>query len=491
MRLLSKTFLSVLFAVLCGNIYVHAVEPTTKNPITKPNVLFLAVDDLNDWVGCLGGHPQAKTPNIDKLASRGILFENAYCAAPLCHPSRTAVMTGLRPSTTGIYGNLNWFRDLPDLADWVTIPQYFRQHGYKAWTGGKIFHQAHGKWSDPVSWDHQYSTKTGTAAPPVADRYSHGMHDEFTNPIIARLVDWKAIDQKMEETPDWKTAAGAANFLKQKHDKPFFLACGIYRPHLSWYAPKKFFDMHPIDKIQLPEYLENDLDDIPPRGHAMSGDAFGVIKRHGEWKNAVQGYLAASSFADACVGHVLNALEQSSYKDNTIIVLWGDHGYHIGQKDHLAKSALWDQTTHTPLIIHVPEKLRAGSTAIQTRCSRPVSLIDLYPTLIELCGLPKRNDLDGRSLAPLVKDPNRQWPWPAVITHSPHWHGTNHAVRSQKFYYIHYRDGKEELYDADEDPNQWKNLAEEPGYEKVKQELKKWLPKTNAEHFRSDRPSTK
>ena len=438
----------------------------------------------------LGGHPQAKTPNIDRLASKGVLFEQAYCAAPLCNPSRTAIMTGLRSSTTGLYGNKAWFRDHPKYKDWVTIPQFFRKHGYIAWTGGKIYHQAHGKWSDPVAWDGQYSTKTGTPFPPSEDRYQHGMHDKFSNKILARLIDWAPIEQPAEETNDWQTAEGAAKFLDQDHDKPFFLACGIYRPHLSWYAPKKFFDLHPLDNVRLPPHLENDLDDVPARGLVMAGESFDIIRKRGQWKHAVQGYLAATSFADACVGRVLHALESNRYRDNTIVVLWGDHGYHIGQKNHFAKSALWQQTTRTPLIIHVPKELSGNSTK-QTHCKHPVSLVDLYPTLIELCGLPKRDDLDGRSLAPLVRDPNAKWPYPAIITHSPHWHGTNHAIRSRRYHYIRYRDGGEELYDNLEDPNQWRNLATDPKLASVKEDLKEWLPKTNADHFRAEEPAGK
>ena len=457
--------------------------PAAAQSPSRPNVLFIAVDDLNDWVGCLGGHPQAKTPHIDRLAARGVLFEQAYCAAPLCHPSRTALLTGLRPSTTGIYGNKNWFRDLPKLKDRVTLPQHFRRHGYSAWTGGKIFHQPHGKWSDPASWDGQYSTRMGTRAPPAEKRYLHGLKESFSNRILARLIDWAPIDRPREETNDWKTAEGAASFLAREHEKPFFLACGIYRPHLSWYAPREFFKLHPLEKIQLPPHLEDDLEDVPPRGRVMAGKEFDIIRSRGHWKSAVQGYLAATSFADACVGRVLDALDKSPHRDSTIVVLWGDHGYHIGQKRHIAKSALWQQATRTPLIIHVPEKIspRLGKSR---RCKSPVSLVDLYPTLIELCGLPRREDLDGRSLAPLAKNPEAPWPYPAVITHSPWWHGTNHAVRSRRYHYIRYRDGGEELYDMSVDPNQWNNLAPDPGHAVAIKKLKKWLPKTNAKHFR-------
>ena len=447
----------------------------------KPNVLFIAVDDLNDWVGCLGGHPQAKTPHIDALAKRGTLFEQAHCAAPLCNPSRTSVMMGLRPSTTGIYGNLNWFRDMPPYRDWVTLPQYFRAHGYVAWGGGKLYHQPHGKFSDPASWDYQYSTRMGTPHPPAALRYRHGLKKEFSNVILARLIDWAPIEQPLQQTADWKTAEGAARFLKEDHEKPFFLGCGIYLPHLPWYLPREYFEMHPLDAIQLPSHRPDDFEDIPEAGRRMAAKDGAIIRGSGKWKEAVQGCLAAGSFADACVGHVLRALEKSRYADNTIVVLWGDHGYDVGEKK-FAKSALWEQHTRTPLIIYLPEAL--GGNREASSCRRPVSLLDLYPTLIDLCGLPPNGRVEGRTIAPLVRDPKREWPYPAVITHSPHWHGPNHAVRSESFHYIHYGRGGEELYDVSKDPNQWRNLAGDSKYGAIKKGLRKWLPETNAPHFR-------
>jgi arylsulfatase A-like enzyme len=471
----------ILQTALC--LALALTQKTEAAP--RPNVLFIAVDDLNDWVGCLGGHPQAKTPNIDALARRGILFKQAYCAAPLCSPSRTAIMTGLAPSNTGIYGNLNWFRDLPQYKDWVTLPQYFRQHGYLAWGGGKLYHQAHGKFSDAGAWDHVYSTRTGAVSPPKRDRYKHGLRPKFeSNPILARLIDWGPTDHPIEANPDWKTADGASEFLQRDHDKPFFLGCGIYLPHLPWYAPKKFFDLHPLDKIQLPPHKSDDFEDIPEGGRRMAAKAGGIIRQSGKWKEAVQACLAADSFADACVGHVLDAMEKSPHRDNTIIVLWGDHGYDVGEKK-FAKSALWEQTTRTPLIIHVPEKL--GGNPKAKICKRPVSLLDLYPTLIELCNLPKNPKIDGRSIAPLVRNPQAAWPYPAVITHSPHWHGPNHAVRSERFHYIHYNKGGEELYDMAKDPHQWHNLANDPRQAATKTQLKQWLPKKNVPHFRADK----
>ena len=317
----------------------------------RPNVLFIAVDDLNDWVGCLGGHPQAKTPHIDALAKRGVLFEQAHCAAPLCSPSRTAIMMGLRPSTTGIYGNLNWFRDMPQYKDWVTLPQYFRKQGYLAWGGGKLYHQAHGKFSDAGAWDHVYSTRTGAVPPPKSERYKHGLRPKFeSNPILARLIDWGPTDHPIEANPDWKTAEGAAKFLQRDHDQPFFLGCGIYLPHLPWYAPQKFFDLHPLKDILLPPHKPDDFDDIPATGKRMGERHIKHLRESGKWKEAVQACLAADSFADACVGHVLDALAKSPHKDNTIVVLWGDHGYDVGEKK-FAKSALWEPVSYTHLTL--------------------------------------------------------------------------------------------------------------------------------------------
>jgi len=470
--------LRVVFTIL-----VLGSLPPASFAEQKPNVLFIAVDDLNDWVGCLGGHPQARTPHIDALAKQGVLFQQAHCAAPLCSPSRTAVMTGLRPSTTGIYGNLTWFRDLAPYRDWVTLPQYFRKNGYVVWGGGKLYHKPHGKFSDPASWDEQYSTRVGTPRPPADRRYLHGLKESFSNEILARLIDWSRLDQPIQDTADWKTADGAARFLRQDHRKPFFLGCGIYLPHLPWYLPREYFEMHPLDEIRLPLHRSDDFEDIPETGQRMAGQAGEIVRNSGKWKEAVQGCLAAGSFADACVGHVLQALEKSRYAANTIVVLWGDHGYDIGEKK-FAKSALWEQSTRTPLIIHVPGRLGGNPEAVS--CRRPVSLLDLYPTLLDLCGLPPNPKVEGRSIAPLVRKPDIDWPYPAVITHSPRWLGPNHAVRSERFHYIHYGRGGEELYDVSSDPNQWQNLASDPDYVTTKAGLRKWLPASNAPHFRSN-----
>ena len=446
----------------------------------QPNVLFIAVDDLNDWVGCLGGHPQAKTPNIDRLASRGVLFENAHCAAPLCNPSRTAVMTGLRPSTTGIYGNLAWFRDIPKYKNWATLPQYFRQHGYFAWGGGKIYHKPNEKFSDPASWDEQYSTRHGTALPSRGRtlRYAHGMKEKIKNPIQARLMDWGPIDEPIEASADWKTADGAADYLQKKHDKPFFLACGIYRPHLEWYAPPGIFRPPPPRTGPAPRHPRERPGRCSPHWQAHGQRRLRDRQRTPAVETRRPGIPRRH--------HLRRCLCRSPPRRPGGERLRREHHRRPLGRPRLPDRAKGKVCQIRPLAAghsHPAHHPRPGNAANGTRCSRPASLIDLYPTLLDLCNLPARDDLDGRSIAPLVRNPEAKWPHPAIITHSPHWLGVNHAVRSERWHYIRYADGGEELYDMTKDPNQWHNLAMDPVHTAAKMEVKKWLPKKNAPHF--------
>jgi len=437
-----------------------AQKATTASP--KPNVLFIAIDDLNDWTGCLGGHPDAKTPHIDRLASRGVLFTHAYCSAPACNPSRASLMTGVLPSTSGVYRNPQPWR--PVLPDAVTLQESFKNAGYRVLGRGKIYHHGRGeRYFTEKGWD-EYIPKGRDPVPPK--RPVNGI------PRTAHF-DWGPVDVPDEEMDDFKVAQWTAQQLQKKHDRPFFLACGFFRPHLPWYVPRKYFEMFPADKVTLPNVNENDLDDVPPMGRRMArpeGDHRKVTE-HKQWRKAVQGYLASIAFTDACVGRVLEALDKSRYANNTIIVLWGDHGWHLGEKLHWRKFALWEEATHAPLLFVAPGVAKTGA-----RCRRTVSFIDIYPTLVQLCGLPPKKGLAGVSLLPLLRDPNKAWDRPALTTHGR----SNHSVRSERWRYIRYRDGTEELYDHENDELEWTNLAGKPESKQVKERLAAWLPKHNA-----------
>lgn len=430
---------------------------------TKRNVLFIAVDDLNNWIGCMGGHPDTKTPNFDRLAARGVLFTKAYCAAPLCNPSRAALMTGLRPSSTGVYDNSQPFRQAKS-KDAVTLAQHFRANGYKAMGSGKIFHDA---FPDPASWDEWYpSLNEQKPADPLPEK------PPLNGIPNTGHFDWGPLKNADREMGDFKVTDYVGAQLRKKHDKPFFLACGLFKPHLPWYVPEKYFDMFPLDKITLPSVKLDDLDDVPPIGKKMAkadGDNAKVMK-YGQWKKAVQSYLAAIAFADAQLGRVLEALDSSEYRDNTNVVLWSDHGWHLGQKLHWRKFALWEEATHNVMMMSVPGMTKPGG-----RCTKPVNLIDIYPTLVDLHGLSAKPGLEGTSLTPLLKNPNAAWDRPSLTTFGRN----NHSVRSERFRYIRYSDGTEELYDHQADDLEWHNLASNAQYATVKRELARWLPQVN------------
>lgn len=429
-----------------------------ENSPDSPNVLFIAIDDLNDWIGCLGGHPDVKTPNIDRLADRGVLFTRSYCSAPACNPSRASLLTGIRPSTSGVYHNNQPWR--PVLPDAVTLPQHFKAHGYYVVGRGKIFHGRFSK--DPPSW-HEYIPRGDDPQPD--NKPLNGIPN-------TKHFDWGPMDVSDEEMDDTQVVKWTSDFLQKKHDRPFFLACGLFRPHLPWYAPRKYFELYPPETVTLPNVNENDLDDIPPIGEKMAKpdrDHKKVIETN-NWRRAVSSYLACISFTDGNVGRLLDALDESPYAHNTIIVLWGDHGWHLGEKLHWRKFALWEEATHAPLIFSVPGSENKGG-----RCSRTVSLMDIYPTLVELCGLSSRKEWEGVSLVPLLKDPTTIWDRPALTTHGRN----NHSVRSEQWRYIRYSDGAEELYDHEKDPLEWTNLADRSEFSEVKQKLIAWLPKVN------------
>jgi len=446
----------------------------------QKNVLFLAVDDMKDWVNCLGGYEgTVYTPNIDRLAARGTLFTNAHCPSPKCGPSRAAIMTGLMPSTTGLYDNGHWW--YPNLPDTVTIPAHFGNHGYRVAGAGKIFHHTAGN-HPPNQWDEFQRLVFND------DPWFRGVKLNYpwskTGPKpegfpfsgvkgLSHENDWGSLGYAEPDYDDSKTAEYVMSFLGEEQEKPFFLACGLFRPHLPWYVPQSYFDQYPLDKIVLPAVKKDDLDDVPTGGKAFAkarqGD-FKTIKKADKWKEAVRAYLASITYADAQLGHVLHALSASPHMKNTIIVLWSDHGWHLGEKGHWHKSTLWEEATRIPFIVSAPE-FEPGS------CSKPVSLIDLYPTLNDLCDLPMNEAHDGVSLVPLLENPNAEWDRPAVIEY----HSGNVAIRSKRYRLIRYRDGGEELYDLKSDPNEWDNIAGDSSLAGKKAELARWIPEQWAE----------
>jgi arylsulfatase A-like enzyme len=438
---------------------------TTRAATNKPNILFIAIDDLNDWIACLGGYAgKIHSPNLDRLASRGVLFTNAHCAAPLCNPSRTALMTGVRPSTSGVYLNSQPFRQSAVLKDAVTLPMHLRAHGYTAIGSGKIYH---GAFPDPQSWD-DYSPSQKRTTPPGAGP------DPAALPLngIPRTAqfDWGPINASDEDMSDGKVAAWASQQLGKRHGKPLFLACGIFRPHLPWYVPKKYFDMYPLDEIVLPKVKEDDLNDVPTIGKKFArpdGDHRRVIE-FGQWKKAVQSYLASITFADAMVGKVLRALETGPMSTDTMLVLWSDHGWHLGEKLHWRKFTLWEEATRNVLMMTAPGITKPGG-----RCARPSSLLDVYPTICDVAGVPKPHSLEGTSLMTLLRDPSARRDEPAVTTY---FRG-NHSVRNEHWRYTRYSDGAEELFDHRQDPYEWTNLAPRAEHAAVKAAMVKWLPK--------------
>ena len=454
----------------------------------QPNVLMIVVDDMNDWVGCLGGHPDVKTPNIDRLAARGMLFANAHCAAPVCNPSRVATLTGRHPGSTGIYNNsVRWHEAIPNIP---SIPQHFNANGYHVVGGGKVYHHMPG-FNRLSDW-HEYFDQVFDGH--YQNRLSRGLdvsNFQFPNgfplnglpsvkaltkpPKNPREFDWGPLEKTDSETGDGQMVQWAVDFLKLPHEQPFFLAAGIYRPHLPFYAPRSYFDLYPQDSIHPPEIKDDDLNDLPQTAlefAAQRREDYELVRKSGKYRELLQAYLASISFADAMVGRLLDALDRGGHADNTIVVLWSDHGWHLGEKHHLHKFTLWERSTRIPFMVVAP-----GVTRRRAFCEQPVGMLDLFPTLNELCELPEVDGLSGQSIAALLADPNIVWKRPALTSHGR----GNHALRSQRWRYIRYADGGEELYDHSNDPNEWTNLATRPEFADIKSDHAKWLPAVDAE----------
>lgn len=455
-----KLLLGVLITLAFGLEASHA-----NVKAKRLNVLLLSIDDLNDWTGCLGGHPQARTPNIDRLAKRGTLFANAHCQSPVCNPSRASLLTGRHPHSSGVYFLGPDLKQAPALKDLDTLPERFAKFGYRTLAAGKIFHTRDKRFFQ------EYGGSLGGFGPRPKKKISQ--------PHGHPLWDWGAFPEKDEQMPDFKIANWAVNKLKtlpKASDTPFFMGVGFYRPHVPMFAPKKWFDLFPRDQIKLPLIQEDDRNDLSKYAIALTNEKHvspehSWVKSAGQWEHAVQSYLASIAFADHCLGMVLDALDASPHKDNTIVVLFADHGFHLGEKQRWAKRTIWENGVRVPLIVAAPGHAR------NQRSTKPAQLLDIFPTLLELAGLPVDTGQEGRSLVPLMKNPDAKWPHVALSSFGK----GNYAVRSEHFRYIQYLDGSEELYDHRNDPHEWRNLAGKAALAMVLQAHRAHLPRQQAE----------
>ncbi|MEM7479258.1 MAG: sulfatase-like hydrolase/transferase, partial [Planctomycetota bacterium] len=432
------------------------------------------MDDLNDWIGCLGGNPQSITPNLDRLAASGMLFSNAHCPAPACNPCRSAIFTGRAPNSSGLYDNRQQMREV--MPEEVLIPQYLRNHGYYAAGSGKMLHY----FIDAKSWDEYFpKAESEDPFPPTHYPENRPVNLPRGGPWQYVETDWAALDVTDEEFGgDWSVSKWIGEQLAKEHSKPFFLACGLYRPHEPWFVPKKYFGPFPLDKIQLPPgYLEDDLDDVPDAGVRMAKNRyFAHILEQDQWKQGIQGYLASIHFADAMLGRVLDALDAGPNAKNTIVVLWSDHGWQLGEKQHWQKYTPWRGVTRVPLMVRIPKNacinLEQG-TDPGSVCTQPVNLLSLFPTLTELCDLPASEIHDGPSLLPLLQDASADWPHVSVTyLNKPN----AYAISGKSQRYIHYADGSEELYAIDQDPFEWKNLATDQEHQKALETFRRLAP---------------
>ncbi|MEW6306440.1 MAG: sulfatase [Verrucomicrobiota bacterium] len=434
----------------------------------KLNVLFIAVDDLNTGLGCYG-HPLVKSPHIDKLAGRGVKFDRAYCQYALCNPTRASLMTGLRPNTTRVFDNSAHFRQaLPDV---TTLPQLFRQHGYFAARVGKIYHYGvpmqigTDGLDDPPSWEKVVNPKGRDRT----EEDTIPRRSEKALASINSITSVLAMDSRDEDQTDGLIATEAIQLLEQNKDKPFFLAVGFFRPHLPWVAPKKYFDLYPMDKVSMPKEPANDRDDIPRL--ALTGNTPNYGASDADCRAGIRAYYACTSFMDAQVGRVLDALDRLKLTDKTVVVLWGDHGFHLGEHGLWKKTTLFEESTRVPLIVSAPGMKARGQAS-----PRLVELVDIYPSLADLCGLPGPKNLHGKSFKPLLNDPQQTWK-PAAYTQVQRGGQTGYSVRTERWRYNEWDSGKSgvELYDHQTDPREFTNLATDPKHAATVAEMKQLL----------------
>lgn len=451
---------------------------------SRPNVLFLAVDDMSDWIGCMGATPRALTPNIDRLASRGMMFSNAHTAGVFCAPSRAAIFTGQYASTTGCYETSVYFHDHPDIRP---LQVSFSEAGYQTYGAGKLFHHPAGNidqrgWTDffirsQEQRESGWPLNSWSEEVPFPKPFPNSIYNKGKEIKGGLFLEWGAVsNDKEEELVDTIWTNWAVSKLKEKHDKPFFLAMGLYAPHFPNYCPQKYFDLYDPAKIELPPYKEDDLDDLPDKIRKQKTGRKNLHHKKlvelDAVDDAIHGYLACMSYADAMIGRVLDALAASAYADNTIVVLWSDHGYHHGEKGDWGKHTLWERTSNVPFIWAGPG-VKEGAVSDVT-----VSLIDMYPTLVEQCRLPKpAHRLEGTSISGTLKDPSSAKDRDVYL---PHMEPGSYAIINRDWRYIHYADDTEELYNVKADPNEWYNLASKPEHAETIKLLRSKVPTTFA-----------
>ena len=458
--------LLLLLSVLEASSPVIAAEKTAA----KLNVLFIAVDDLNNHLGCYGNR-MVQSPNIDRLAQRALRFDHAYCQFPLCSPSRVSLMTGLRPDTTKIFDLQKDFRktSLPDV---VTLPQLFKLNGYFSARVGKIFHYGvpgqigTSGLDDPQSWD-KFINPRGRDK----DEEAKVTNLNTNNPGLGAALAWYESEGRDEEYTDGKLAAETIKLLEENKDKPFFIGAGFYRPHVPWIVPKKYFDLYPVEKISLPPFPANDRADKPAVAFHVKPPNYG--KTQEQLRMAKRAYYASTTFVDAQIGKVLDALDRLQLSDHTIVVLWGDHGWHLGEHGLWQKMSLYEESARVPLLIFVPGMKSAGQSS-----ARMVETIDIYPTLADYAGLSAPKNLAGKSLRPLLDNPRAEWSRPAFtqVTRGNAQNGMimGYTVRTEKWRYTEWDGGQKgmELYDHERDPEEHVNLANDSTHAKVLEEMK-------------------
>ena len=476
--------------LLCLLLLLSYCSGLEKQQQTQPNIVFISIDDLNDWVGFLG-YEQVKTPHMDRLAARGFSFSNAHCPAPVCGPSRTAILSGMRPVTSGIYdNNIKFSRDLPQV---VSLPEHFKKNGYQVYGIGKLFHGSTA--NVPTTAFDAYGGKLGSAAPFTSSDLQISKQNPyheisklgktFKLPLNgmpadrywsrANTFDWGPVDLPDSLFSDRQSVDWSIDKLHKIKDQPFLLTLGFERPHQPLFNPKRFHDMYPLTEVELPKTPADDLRDLPQRAKQLalypktSGKHETVVK-YEQWENAVASYLASVSFVDELVGDLVKALETLKLNKNTWIVLWSDHGWHLGEKSHWGKATGWYRSTRVPFLIIPP----AGSTdynkAIEIK--NMVNLLDLAPTLADIAGIPKKISWEGRSLMPLLSEEASDWEEVSLTTFSI----GSHTISTPDWQLISYFDGSFELYDLVNDPNQFKNIADLPESKIVVEQLKKHIP---------------